>query len=66
MSRFQGVCYDGPQEGLSIVSDGPYYRIALYPRLSGLTPFAEAQAHISYRYGTYVWSEPLRKWVWRG
>lgn len=66
MSRFSGICYDGPKEGMMIAHDGPYYRIPIYPhRVRAPDYFAEGQANISYRVGTYVWSYPMRKWVWR-
>jgi hypothetical protein len=64
MSRFEGICYDGPWEGRQISYDMPWYRVALVPAL-GIVDWQEADRFSSLHvtYATYVWQRDLRKWV---
>ena len=66
MRDFEGVCYDGPNEGEIIRQPSPWFRAPIYP--SSLPRYLDQNCMddmpIELRVAEYTWSRPLRKWVW--
>lgn len=62
---YEGVCYDGPHEGRRHKQEYSEFRVALY----GDMPIRYAEhmtpEYLEVKTGTYRWSVPLRKWVFR-
>jgi hypothetical protein len=64
MTAYSGICYDGPYEGEMLTHYRPYYTVAIMSEFSLRTPPPPMQA-IDHKWGEYLWSRSLRKWVFR-
>lgn len=64
MKDYAGVCYDGPWEGRQVANKYSRFPVCIFH--GSPLDFVPSRHHDTY--GTsnlhfYVWSQPLRKWV---
>jgi hypothetical protein len=55
------ICYDGPWEGPLLDSRTSRYRLAIRPGMA--IPFDAYNYDAPVHVASYLWSQPLRKWV---
>jgi len=67
LGRFEGRVVDGPKRGQMIAKEEPYFRAALYPRMSVLdfNPDDYMPERVTMPYIDYVWSWSLEEWCLR-
>lgn len=63
---YAGICYDGPLEGKQLASEYKSLPFLIRGGKEIEVWHGSPSATVPYKRVEYIWSTPLRKWVFRG